>query len=517
MKALLIQPKSGFSFWSFPRALRLTGKKANSLPLGLLTVAALFPSRWKLRLVDRAVRDLTEDDWNWADIVLLSGNVLHRTNLLQLIKEANHRKKTVVVGGPVASSCTEEIMDAGTLLVVKGEAENVFPQLVSAMSGGSGPRLFESDDKPDMTLSPIPRFDLVDPRHYNNAMIQTTRGCPFNCEFCDVIALYGRKPRFKTPAQVIQELESLYGLGWRGSLFICDDNFIGHKANARAILRELITWQETRGKPFTFSTQVSMNLALDRPLIDLMTAAGFRDVTVGVESPDKAVLQINRKYQNLENPLVDSLVSLCKNGLPVLGTFIVGFDGEPMGINKRICALVEAANLPVAVPSTLWAFPHTSLWNRLKKEGRLLPKPVLSEDFIGGEFNFIPSRNQGEILAEFTQIWDYLYEPSRFLARAYRYYLSMRPTRQAMAKNSGESPSRLRESVLFRTGFKDLKALFRIAFFFSIRLRRPVQFMRQLVGILRHNPSRVTQYLTACAYGLDLCLIRSMLKNRRRP
>ncbi len=513
MKALLINPAAGFCVFGLEESLWLTGKKSGGPPLGLITAAALFPREWELRLVDLACRKLTEDDWDWADMIMLSGNYLHRSSLLALVAEAKQRRKPVTVGGPYVSSVPEEALDAGAEFVVVGEGEHTIPLFVEALKAGKKQGLFRNEEKPDMALSPIPRFDLLNSRHYQHGQIQTARGCPFNCEFCDIITLYGRTPRFKSPTQVIAELEALYRLGWQGPIFVADDNFIGNKKHARDTLVEMIRWQNLRGKPFSFFTQASVNLGQDMELIDLMTAARFGNIFVGVESPDQDVLTLAGKSQNVRHPLVESLDTINRNGLPVLASFVIGFDGESKGAGDRISAFMEDTAVPIALLGTLWALPNTSLWHRLKREGRLLEDARPDDTFIGGKFNFVTSRPESEIRDDYTRAWDLLYEPSHFLARAYRYFLSMRPTRKALAKKGHPSDHPVAPKVAppLRETLLDLRAFLLLCWSMGVRSKCRMQFWKQLIGMLRKNPSRFRQYIVALGYGPDMFRIRDMV------
>jgi radical SAM superfamily enzyme YgiQ (UPF0313 family) len=515
MRALLVNPQEGACVFGFQEARRLLGKKASGPPLGLITAAALLPAQWSLRLVDLAIRDLTENDWQWADIVMLSGNYLHRPSVLNLIQQCRDRRKPVVVGGPYASSLPEEIMDAGANFVVVGEGENTIPMLIEALSAGKTSGRFKNEHRPDLTTSPIPRFDLLDKDEYQHGQIQTSRGCPFNCEFCDIITLYGRAPRFKTPEQVIAELDALYRLGWKGPVFVADDNFIGNKKHAQETLGQMITWQRQRSEPFGFFTQASVNLGQDRELIDLMTAANFGNIFIGVESPDEGVLTLANKKQNVRNPLAESLDTINRNGLPVMASFVLGFDGEKPGVGERICALVEETAIPVAIIGTLWALPNTAMWHRMKQEGRLFEHVSTPMDFMGGTFNFVTSRPTREIINEYVGVWDHLYEPSRFLARAYRYYLSMRPTRKAMEQESTSPDPTPTDAPKVPQPFRETVATVRafciLAWRLGVRSSCRMQFWRQLIGMLKKNPSRIRQYIVACAYGPDMFHVRDTL------
>ena len=283
MRVLLINPEFPGSFWSLQQSCELLGRKTLMPPLGLLTLAALLPADWELRLVDLNARPLRPDDWDWAELVMLSGMIVQREGLLNLIREAKARHKTVVVGGPFATSVPQEILEAGADFLVRGEGETTIPLWLAAWQAGETHGVIEPDGRPEMTLSPVPRFDLLNLDDYIIVGIQTSRGCPFNCEFCDIVNLYGRKPRYKSPDQVLAELETLFNLGWRREVFICDDNFIGNQTHARAILKKLIPWMKSHGEPFSFWTQASANLGqtcrhggpADRRPISAMSLSGW--------------------------------------------------------------------------------------------------------------------------------------------------------------------------------------------------------------------------------------------------
>ena len=515
MRALLVCPEFPLSFWSFRKAVQFRGSKTTNPPLGLLTVAALLPSEWELRLADLNTRKLTDDDWQWADLVLITAMYIQREGLLALVREAKHRGKTVVVGGPYPTSLPEAALEAGVDFVVRGEGENTIPLLLEAMADGRT-GVIENDERPDLTTSPIPRFDLLRLDDYDTMTIQTSRGCPFDCEFCDVVNLFGRKPRYKTPAQVVAELECLYRLGATGSVFLCDDNFIGSKKHARAILQTLTPWLQSRGEPFDFLTQVSVNLGQDLEMINLMTAANLGKVFIGIESPDDKVLEASRKYHNIKNPLVESLNNLKQNGVVVMGSFILGLDGETKGAGRRICAFIDQTEIPVAMLGVLQAAPYTSLWNRLEREGRL--KEDVGQD--GGTFsalNYEPDRPEAEIMQEYVEAWDYLYEPSRYLARAYRYYLAMRPPRRALKMAPGVSPPGshfMGPGMTWRSQLVELRAFGKILWSQGIRPPYRRQFWTQLIGMLRRNPSRFIDYIVTCAMGEDLIDLRTVVRDK---
>jgi radical SAM superfamily enzyme YgiQ (UPF0313 family) len=515
MQALLICPEFPLSFWSFRKSCELRGSKAVNPPLGLLTVAALLPSEWDLRLVDLNTSSLTEQDWQWADLILISAMYIQRAGLLALVREAKRRGKTVVAGGPHPTSLPEAVLEAGCDYVVRGEGENTIPLLLEAIKHGKT-GIIENNEKPDLSTSPIPRFDLLRLEDYATFTIQTSRGCPFDCEFCDVVNLFGRLPRYKTPKQVIAELESLHRLGVRGAVFICDDNFIGSKKHARALLQELTPWLRSWGEPYRFLTQASVNLGQDPEMIDLMTAANLKEVFIGIESPDENVLHTSHKFHNIKNPLQESLYTLKKNGMEVIGSFIIGLDGETKGAGERICAFIEQTDIPVTMLGVLQAAPHTNLWHRLEKEGRLRPD---EGDDLGtfSALNYEPDRPEADIMQEYVEAWDYLYEPSRYLARAYRYYLAMRPLRRPQPVGAAAPLPKHRvpgPGLTWRRVLVEIKAFFKILWWQGLRPSYRRQVWTQLIGMLRQNPTRFRQYFVTCVEGEDLFDVRKTVREK---
>jgi len=502
---LLVSPKTPDSFWHLKQSVRLTGKKALVPPLGLITVAALFPREWQVRLVDRTFQEIDDDLWKWTDVVMLSGMLVQENDLLRVAAEAKQRGKVVCAGGPYATSCTDNLLKAGIDFVIRGEAELSFTDFLSAFLSGQRGAVVQAVGKPDLACSPIPRFDLVDPSAYNTMSVQTSRGCPFACEFCDITSVFGRTPRYKDPDQVISELSALYKQGWTGNVFVCDDNFIGSKKRAKAILEKLTPWNKERGEPFSFWTQASVNLGQDKDMIDRMTDANFSTVFIGIESPDEAVLNKTRKYQNVRNPLAESIQNICANGLSIVGSFIIGFDGETKGTGQRICEFVEQTNIPGVMLNILGAAPNTALWDRLKKENRLLENQLEGVNGEGG-LNFVPMRPAEEIIQEYMAAIDRLYEPSTFLRRAHRYYMNMRPTRKALGLENGSKPARGEPTVKtpFGSKLKDLEAVLIIAWRRGVKASGRMRFWGELIEIFRKNPSRIRSYMLSLGLGENL-------------
>jgi radical SAM superfamily enzyme YgiQ (UPF0313 family) len=519
MRALLINPKSDFAFWTLPESARFSGSKALVPPLGLLTVAALLPNDWELRLLDRNFADPTEDDWRWADIVMITGIQGQNLGMLASIREAKARKKTVVVGGPYATSTPHEFLDAGADFVARGEGERNVPLLLEALAQGTAGKIIESPDRPEMSESPTPRFDLVNFSDYQILLVQTSRGCPFECEFCDIISLFGRKPRYKKPEQLIAELQAIYDLGWRGTIFIGDDNFIGSRNSALALLEGITSWQKAHGEPFGFVTQASVNLGKDLEMIDKLTAANFGDVFMGLESPDVEVLERAHKLQNVRNPVAEAVKTINKNGLVVIGSFIIGFDNEKKGVGERLCALIEDTAIPVFMLNMLNALPNTNLWKRLEREGRLLNTTIIGESITGDRMNFKPTRPESEIFREMTETWAYLYEPSRFFARARRYFTRMRPTRAAMGVEKPPDTDR-KTAKRARPSWRDrarlVRGFLRLLWMQGIRPPYRKEFWRNLYLVRRDNPSRLVQYLHSCGMGENMFRIREMLQEQLR-
>lgn len=518
MRTLLISPEFPYSFWSCPKTCQLKGHKAVNPPLGLLTVAALLPSEWEMRLVDLTTSQLKDKDWHWADLVMISAMRIQKEGLLALVKEAKAKGKTVVTGGPFPTIFPQEALEAGCDFVVRGEGENTIPFLLEALKDGKS-QVIENNVKPELTASPIPRFDLLRLGDYQSITVQTSRGCPYNCEFCDVINLYGRRPRYKTPKQVRAELETLYRLGARGSVFVVDDNFIGSRKHAQDLLQELIPWLKSRGKPFDFITQAPVNLGHDQEMINLMSAANFERVVIGIESPDENVLRACQKYHNIGHPLTESLHNLKRQGMEVIGTFIIGFDGESQGAGERICMFIEQNSIPIAMLNLLQAPPHTGLWNRLEREGRLRSNIELVGEGNFSELNYEPDRPEAEILREYIDAWDYLYEPSRFFRRAFHYHLAMSPVHQTnldVAESSLPRKHVSNQGITWRSKLTGITALFRILWWQGVQASYRRQFWTQLIGILRENPTRFKMYLRTCASGLDLIPMRSMVRERIR-
>lgn len=423
-KVLLVYPRfNGGSFWNFRAACEVVGAKYPAPPLGLITVAAMLPKDWTVRLVDCNTETLENHHLDWADMVMTGGMLNQQWETLQIIDRCKARGRISVVGGPDISS-SPQFYDTADFKVI-GEAEGIMDQFVAAWEQGERQGTFTAVKfAADVTKSPLPRFDLLNPKHYTQIGVQFSRGCPFVCEFCDIIELYGRKPRMKTNAQMMLELQTLYDSGYRGAVDFVDDNLIGNKKAVKAFLAELLPWQKARGFPFAFSTEASVNLADDDELLRLLSGCGFYVVFVGIESPDPEILAATRKKQNTRRDLVASIQKIYDAGIYVTAGFIVGFDGERKGVDEEIVKLIEEAAIPVAMVGLLYALPNTQLTRRLSAEGRL--HAMHDEDVGEGAdqcihgLNFETLRPRDEILSDYRAIVARIYDPEVYGARVLR-------------------------------------------------------------------------------------------------
>lgn len=427
MKVLLINPKYPATFWSFKHALKFIAKKAAYPPLGLLTVAAMLPGDWSLRLVDLNVEKLRDRDLKWADYVLISAMFVQQRSVLDILHRCRHQGTRVVAGGPLFNSAPEQYLHLVDHLIL-GEAELTLPRFLAALEKGNPQKIYRAHGFPDLSLTPIPRWDLIRLDEYATLMMQVSRGCPFDCEFCDITALYGRKPRLKTAEQLVAELQAIYDLGWRNNVFIVDDNFIGNKAKIKKLLPRIIEWNESRGQPFTFLTEASINLADDDELIALMVQAGFDTVFIGLETPDEASLQECAKVQNCGRDMLAAIRKLQAAGLQVLGGYIVGFDNDDEHIFSRQIRFIQESGVVTAMVGLLNAVPNTRLWKRLKAENRLLRH--MTGDNTDGTINFIPHMDMSCLIQGYRSIVRTIYSPRYFYQRVCRFLEHYHPPRK---------------------------------------------------------------------------------------
>jgi radical SAM superfamily enzyme YgiQ (UPF0313 family) len=419
--ALLIYPRfAADTFWNFAATCEVFGARYPAAPLGLITIASMLPNSWSIRLVNRNTEELTDDDLEWADLVMTGGMLPQQCDTLDIIDICRARGIPVVVGGPAVSSSPHIYKRAN--FCVLGEAEGILDKFVEAWQAGAREGLFEAPKfQIDVTKTPIPRFDLLKFHQYLHIGVQFSRGCPFTCEFCDIIELYGRVPRTKTSAQMLAELDALHRLGYRGHVDFVDDNLIGNKKALKAFLPELTKWLEAHKYPFEFTTEASINLADDPELLKLLRAANFVGVFVGIESPDPATLIAMRKKQNTRRSIPQSIHKLYAAGLFVTAGFIVGFDSEKEAVADAMIDLIEEASIPVCMVGLLYALPNTQLTSRLAQEGRLHPHPERpppgSADQCTQGLNFETRRPREEILRDYRRIVEAIYDPAAYAGR----------------------------------------------------------------------------------------------------
>ncbi|MDD5200267.1 MAG: DUF4070 domain-containing protein [Terrimicrobiaceae bacterium] len=425
MKLLLVYPRGPDTFWSFKHVMHFLGKKAAFPPLGLLTVAAMLPPEWELRVVDLNVRKLSNCDLRWADYVMISAMIIHRESVREIAARCRAAGRTVIAGGPLFTTGSHEFPEIGHFVL--GEAEHVMPELVRDLRRGALQAAYRSEERPDLSLAPIPRWDLIDLRHYVTMSVQFSRGCPFNCEFCDIIIMNGRVPRTKPASQLIAELDALRRRGWHDMVFIVDDNFIGNKRRTRELLREIIAWRKATGSRMGFLTEASVNLAEDAELCALMVEAGFKKVFLGLETPSAASLQECQKVQNTKRDLTESVQIIQRSGMEVLGGFIVGFDSDTPDIFRQQFQFVQRSGVVVAMVGLLSALPGTQLHQRLLKEGRM--ESGSSGNNTQAELNFTPRLDRDFLLSGYRRLMHSLYEPGNYYARVRTFLDSYRPRR----------------------------------------------------------------------------------------
>ncbi len=414
-----MQADSPPTYWSYEYTLPFTDYAAALPPLGLATLAALLPERWELRIRDLHLGPLQEADLAWADAVLVSGMLAQVESIRDVLRRARRMGKRTVVGGPAPTTSPEAFPEADHVFV--GEAEGRLEALVAALEapGGQAPRVLSPPEqrRPDLRTSPVPRFDLLELRSYASLSVQASRGCPFQCEFCDIIEVFGRVPRLKTPDQLLAELEELWRLGARGSLFFVDDNFIGNRREVAKLLPRLAAWQDAHGRPFDLYTEASLDLADEPALVEAMVAAGFSAVFVGIETPSAASLESAGKKQNLRVDPSEAVRRLTSGGLEVFAGFILGFDADGPDIFDQQIDLVSGLPMPRAMVGLLLAVPGTALWRRLEREGRL--RDGANGDQFGRP-NFVPVLPERTLLAGYRRVLATLYSSDGYYARCHR-------------------------------------------------------------------------------------------------
>lgn len=414
MKILFVYPQYPDTFWGFKHALRLISKKAAYPPLGLLTVAAMLPDDWEKKLVDMNVTDLTDEDLRWADYVFIGAMVVQKDSVKEVITRCKKFNTKIVAGGPLFTTEYEEF--DGVDHFVLDEAEITLPPLLQDLEKGCAQHIYTSTERPDIRKTPVPMWSLINMKKYSAMSVQYSRGCPYDCEFCDITVLNGHRPRTKDKDQLLAELDALYNQGWGGGLLIVDDNFIGNKRKLKTeILPAIIEWAEERKYPFPFLTQTSINLADDEELMQLMVKAGFSTVFIGIETPNEESLSECNKFINKNRDLVTLVRKIQNYGLQVMGGFIVGFDNDPLSIFKSQISFIQRSGIVTAMVGLLQAPRGTRLYHRLKKENRLLKD--ISGDNMDCSMNFIPKMNYETLIEGYKKILNTIYSPKQYYER----------------------------------------------------------------------------------------------------
>jgi radical SAM superfamily enzyme YgiQ (UPF0313 family) len=478
---LLVYPEFPDTFWSFKHALKFIRKRASLPPLGLLTVAALLPPEWGKRLIDVNVTKLRDRDLAWADYVFVSAMTVQRDSAHQIISRCKPAGVKTVAGGPIFISEHEQFGAVDHFVL--NEAEITLPLFLADLERGRAERIYRTSEFPDIQKTPAPMWELADLKRYATMCIQFSRGCPFNCEFCNVTALFGHKPRTKTAGQIVTELDGLYDLGWRDKVFFVDDNFIGNKRALKTeLLPALIEWQRGRdGIPF--HTEVSINLADDEELMQLMVEAGFDTVFIGIETPDEDGLAECSKKQNKNRDMVEDVKRIQRAGLEVQGGFIVGFDSDTPSIFQRQIDFIQRSGIVTAMVGLLQAIPGTRLYERLKREGRLREEGPTGDN-VDGTTNIISRMNLDTLRSGYRRIMEQIYSPKQYYERVRTFLREYKPPKI--------KPPLDREHIL---------AFFRSIVRLGILGRERFHYWRLLLWTLFHRPQLFSEAVTFAIYG----------------
>lgn len=486
MKILLVYPEFPDTFWSFKHALRFVHKRASSPPLGLVTIAAMLPAQWEKRLVDMNIESLTDRDLSWADMVFVSAMVVQRKSTFDVIQRSKKIGKTVVAGGPIFLGEWQEFNEVDHFVLNEGEI--TFPQFLKDWEAGKAERVYTTSEHADITTSPVPVWELVKWQYYDSLGIQYSRGCPFNCDFCNITAMLGHHPRTKSADQIIAELDKMYSIGWRRNIFFVDDNFIGNRKQLKEeILPALIEWK--KGKTIGgFITEASINLADDPVLMSMMAAAGFNSVFVGIETPDEDSLAECNKGQNLRRNLVDSVHTLQKNGLQVMGGFIVGFDNDTPNIFQRQIDFIQKSGIVTAMVGLLQAPYGTRLYQRMEDEGRIVHE--MTGDNADGSTNIIPKMGAAILKSGYQTLLNEIYGPKLFYERIKTFLSNYNPP---------DAP------VIIHN--EEIAAFFQSLWRLGVVGKERGEFWKLIVWTLSRYPKKFALAITFAIYGYHFRLV----------
>jgi len=482
MKILLVYPKYIDTFWSFKDALKFISKKATHPPLGLLTVAAMLPKEWEKKVVDMNVNPLRDKDLQWADYVFMGAMSIQKESVKEVISRCKKIGVKTVAGGPLFTTGYEDFEDVDHFVL--NEAEITLPTFLRDLKNGCAQRMYTSEEFPDIQKTPIPLWELINMKKYATMSIQYSRGCPFNCEFCNITALFGHKVRTKSTAQIIRELENMYSKGWRGDVFFVDDNFIGRKRTLKKeTLPAIIEWMERKKYPFFFNTEASIDLSDDEELMQLMVRAGFNSVFVGIETTNEESLAECNKVQNENRDLLASVKKIQKFGLQVQGGFIVGFDNDPPSIFEKLIEFIQESGIVTAMVGLLNAPRNTRLYQRLVKEGRLLKD--VSGDNTDFSINFTPAMDYETLMEGYKRIIKRIYSPEPYFKRVREFLRNYKPL--------GE------KKFYFR--FTYIKAFFKSILFLGILGRERFYYWKLFFWSLFRRPRIFHLAITFSIYG----------------
>lgn len=484
MKILMVYPKYPDTFWSFKHALKFIRKTAAFPPLGLVTVASMLPKEWEKRLVDLNVRALTDSDIKWADYVFISAMIVQRESVVEVIKRTRKLGVKIVAGGPLFTTEPERFSEVDYLIL--NEAEITLAPFLQDLEKGQAKHIYSTTEHPVVTKTPVPMWSLLNMKKYSSMSLQYSRGCPFNCEFCDITFLDGRIPRTKDQAQVLAELDAIYDAGWRGPLFIVDDNFIGNKNKLKGdILPALIDWQARHGHAYALFTEVSINVSDDEELMNMMTKAGFNRVFIGIETPNEASLNECSKNQNTSRDLVAAVKTIQNHGMEVMGGFIVGFDNDPTTIFKTQINFIQKSGIVTAMVGLLNAPRGTRLHQRLQKENRLL-KETFTGDNMDASLNFVPKMNRDVLMKGYRHVLETIYAPKHYYERIRTLLDEYKP--KAKVKR-------------YRPNRQDMLGLFNSIWLVGIREKGRRYYWKLFASTLFKKPRVFPMFVTLTVYG----------------
>lgn len=481
MKALLIYPRYPDTFWSYKHALPFIHKKASLPPLGLLTVSSLLPKTWEKKLIDLNVCELKDEDIRSANIVFISSMIVQINSVKEIIKKIKPFGKFIVAGGPLFSALYKDF--PGVDCFVLNEGEITIPLFLKDLESGKVKYIYKSDERPDITKTPIPDWSLINLNDYASMSVQISRGCPYSCDFCDIIVMNGRIPRVKEVSQVIAELDAIYNTGWRSSVFVVDDNFIGNRKKVKLILEEIAKWMEKHDRPFLLSTEASITVADDIEIVNLLKKSNFNGLFVGIETPEEESLKSCGKFQNTRKDLKEKVKFLQRNGLEVKGGFIIGFDTDTGNTFQKMTDFIQNSGIVTAMVGLLHALPKTKLYKKLEKDGRILNSA--SGNNTDSTLNFIPVMNKETLINGYRKVLNSIYNPRNYYNRIIIYLNEYREFAKGSKLSLSLKINAISKSI-WQMGVIDKGKLY---------------FWKMIFWTLLHKPKLISEAITQSIYG----------------